>query len=147
MPWWGWLAAGAALLVVEMFILDVQFYLVFLGISAALVGLAGLAGIDLPQWAQWLSFAVLSLVTMISFRRRLYQMVRERTGAVEERLTVGDRVSIPQHLPPQGSCRVQYAGTTWTARNIGDVPIEAGEEAAIASVDGLTLQVRAAQPV
>lgn len=144
MPWWGWLVAGAALLAVEMFIVDVQFYLVFLGLAAALVGLAGLFGIDLPTWAQYLAFAVLALVTMISFRRRLYRLVRERTGAVEERLTVGDRVSIPQHLPPQDSCRVQYAGTTWTARNIDEQPIAAGTEAVIASIDGLTLQVRAA---
>lgn len=143
MPWWGWLVAGAALLAVEMFILDVQFYLVFLGLAAALVGLAGLFGIDLPVWAQWLAFAVLALVAMVSFRRRLYRLVRERTGAVEERLTVGDRVAIPQHLSPHDSCRVQYAGTTWTARNIDEVPITVGTEAIIASVDGLTLLVRA----
>ena len=43
MPWWGWFVLAAALLAVELFVIDAQFYLVFLGVSAALVGLLGLA--------------------------------------------------------------------------------------------------------
>ena len=54
MPWWGWLILGIGLLGVEMFVVDAQFYLVFIGVAAALVGLLGLTGIALPQWAQWL---------------------------------------------------------------------------------------------
>ncbi len=45
MPSWGWLVVGIGLLGVEMFVIDAQFYLVFLGASAALVGLLGLAGL------------------------------------------------------------------------------------------------------
>lgn len=142
MPWWGWLVAGAVLLAVEMFVIDAQFYLVFLGISAALVGLIGLAGIGMPEWAQWLVFAALALITMVSFRRRVYQLVRGRTGAVEERLTLGDRVVIPMRLEPGQSCRVDYRGSSWTARNIDEVGIDAGNEAVISRVDGLTLHVK-----
>jgi inner membrane protein len=142
MPWWGWLVAGAVLLAVEMFVIDAQFYLVFLGISAALVGLIGLAGIGMPEWAQWLVFAALALITMVSFRRRVYQLVRGRTGAVEERLTLGDRVVIPMRLEPGQSCRVDYRGSSWTARNIDEIGIDAGNEAVIFRVDGLTLHVK-----
>ena len=142
MPWWGWLVAGAVLLGVEMFVIDAQFYLVFLGISAALVGLVGLAGMGMPEWAQWLVFAALALITMVSFRRRVYQLVRGRTGAVEERLTLGDRVVIPMRLEPGQSCRVDYRGSSWTARNIDEVGIDAGNEAVISRVDGLTLHVK-----
>jgi len=144
MPWWGWLVAGAILLAVEMFVLDAQFYLVFLGVSAAIVGLLGLAGINLPEWAQWLTFAVLALVTMVSFRKRVYQLVRGRTGVVEERLTLGDRVTVPVRLEPSQTCRVDYRGSSWTARNVDEVAIEAGREAIIARIDGLILMVRAA---
>jgi hypothetical protein len=142
MPWWGWLVAGAVLLAVEMFVIDAQFYLVFLGISAALVGLIGLAGMGMPEWTQWLVFAALALITMVSFRRRVYQLVRGRTGAVEERLTLGDRVVIPMRLEPGQSCRVDYRGSSWTARNIDEVGIDAGNEAVISRVDGLTLHVK-----
>jgi membrane protein implicated in regulation of membrane protease activity len=48
MPWWGWLIVGEALLGAEMFVIDAQFYLVFFGIAAALVGLAGLTGLVIP---------------------------------------------------------------------------------------------------
>ncbi|HMN46181.1 MAG TPA: NfeD family protein [Povalibacter sp.] len=143
MPWWAWLILGVGLLGVEMFVIDAQFYLVFLGISAVVVGLFGLAGVATPDWAQWLIFSVLAVVTMVAFRRRLYQLVRARSGHVEERLNVGDRVLVPVRLEPGQSCRVDYRGSSWTARNADTHVIEAGREAAIAQVDGLTLQVRA----
>lgn len=143
MPWWMWLAAGAVLLAIEMFVIDAQFYLVFLGVSAALVGLLGLAGITMPDWADWLVFAALSLIAMVSFRRRLYEIVRGRTGHVEERLTLGDRVTVPVRLEPSQTCRVDYRGSSWTARNVDETAIEAGREAIIARVDGLVLLVRA----
>lgn len=143
MPWWGWLVIGIGLLGVEMFVIDAQFYLVFLGISAVVVGLIGLSGVTLPEWTQWLTFAVLSLATMVTFRRRLYELVRYRSGHVQQRLTVGDRVLIPDRLDPGKTCRVEYRGSTWTARNIGPDVIEAGKEAVIVTVDDLTLQVSA----
>jgi len=143
MPWWAWLVLGIGLLGVEMFVIDAQFYLVFIGLSAAIVGLLGLAGIDLPNWAQWLIFSALALVAMLAFRRRLYEMVRNRAGKVDERLTVGDRVVIATRLEPGQSGRVDYRGSSWTARNTGSVPIDAGREAVIAEVDGLTLHVKA----
>jgi len=62
MPWWAWIVLGIGLLAVELFFVDAQFYLVFIGLSAAAVGLLGLAGVHLPEWSQWLAFAVLALV-------------------------------------------------------------------------------------
>ena len=143
MPWWAWLVIGIGLLGVEMFVIDAQFYLVFLGAAATIVGLLGLAGVTTPEWAQWLIFSILSVATMLAFRRRLYELVRLRSGHVEERLTVGDRVLVPVRLEPGQSCRVDYRGSSWTARNVDASVIEAGREAAIAQVDGLTLQIRA----
>jgi membrane protein implicated in regulation of membrane protease activity len=144
MPWWGWLVVAALALAVEMFVFDAQFYLVFFGISAAVVGLLGLSGVNLPDWAQWLTLSVLAVVTMVTFRKRAYELVRLRTGHVEERLTVGDRVTVPVRLEPSQTCRVDYRGSSWTARNVDERPIEAGREAIIARVDGLILLVRAA---
>ncbi len=70
MPWWAWLVLGIGLLGVEMLVIDAQFYLVFIGLSAAVVGLLGLAGVDLPDWMQWLLFSALAIVAMIAFRKR-----------------------------------------------------------------------------
>jgi hypothetical protein len=142
MQWWGWLVLGAVLLGTEMFVLDAQFYLVFLGVSAFVVGLLGLAGVNMPEWAEWLAFAAFAIITMLAFRQRIYQLVRNRTGVVEERLNLGDRVTVPVRLEPGQVCRVDYRGSSWTARNSDQQSIEAGHEAVIVQVDGLTLHVR-----
>jgi membrane protein implicated in regulation of membrane protease activity len=143
MAWWAWMIVAAISLAFEMFVLDAQFYLVFFGISAAIVGFLGLVGVNLPDWAQWLSLSVLAVVSMLTFRKRAYDLVRNRTGHVEERLTVGDRVTVPVRLEPSQTCRVDYRGSSWTARNVDETAIEAGREAVIARVDGLVLLVRA----
>ncbi len=62
MLWWHWMVLGAVILGAELLAIDAQFYLVFLGVSAALVGLAGLVGISMPEWVQWTTFATLSLI-------------------------------------------------------------------------------------
>lgn len=142
MPWWGWLIVGVGLLGAEMFLVDAQFYLVFLGVSATAVGLIALAGPTIAEWMQWLVFAALSIVTMVAFRRRLYSLVRGRGGAVQERITPGDTVIVPVRLEPGRTCRVDYRGSTWTARNVDDRPIEAGAEASISGVQDLTLHLK-----
>ena len=144
MPWWLWLVVGVGLFGVEMFVIDAQFYLVFLGAAAAIVGLLGLSGLALPDWAQWLTFAILAIAAMLAFRRRIYELVRSRSGHVEERLTLGDRIVVPVRLEPGQTCRVDYRGSSWTARNIDEHALEAGREALISQVDGLTLQLKAA---
>ncbi len=142
MPWWGWVIVGAALLASEMFLVDAQFYLVFLGLSAAVVGLLGWAGVEMPVWGQWLTFGALSLISMFEFRQRVYLRVKGRTGLVEERVTLGDRVLVPTALAVGETCRIDYRGSSWSARNVGEQPIEAGKEAVIAHVEGLTLHVK-----
>ncbi|HEY0943121.1 MAG TPA: NfeD family protein [Steroidobacter sp.] len=144
MPWWGWMIVAVLALAIEMFVFDAQFYLVFFGISAALIGLLGLSGVNLPDWAQWLALSIFAVASMVTFRKRAYELVRQRTGHVPERLTIGDRVTVPVRLEPSQTCRVDYRGSSWTARNVDERPIEAGREAIIARVDGLTLLVRSA---
>src|SRR4029077_16894554 len=110
------LVVGIGLLGVEMFVIDAEFYLVFIGASAVLVGLLGLAGVSLPDSLQWLTFAALAIVTMVAFRRRLYERLRRQQAPVEERITTGDLVLVSTRLEPGQSCRVDYRGSSWTAR-------------------------------
>jgi membrane protein implicated in regulation of membrane protease activity len=141
MSWWGWCIIGTLLLAAELFAVDAQFYLIFIGVGAIVVGLIGLVGIDLPDWAQWMTFAVLSVAAMLTVRRYLYEKLRRRaTGVVDT--DVSQRVRITEELAPGKTLRVEYRGTGWTALNVGDRLIPAGEEVRIESVDGLTLRVR-----
>jgi len=142
MTWWSWMVLGAVLLAAELFAIDAQFYMVFLGVSAALVGLAGLFGLDMPEWAQWMAFASLSLIFFFTFRRSLYQKIRGGAVGFRETLT-GSTVNVAADLAPGAETRIDYRGTKWTAKNIGNDTIAGGSKAKVVKADGLTLHVEA----
>ena len=140
MTWWSWMILGAVLLCVELFAVDAQFYLVFLGLSAAIVGFAALFGISDPAWGQWLAFAVLSLFFFSTFRRTLYQKIRAGGEAYRDSIT-GATVKILDTLEPGSDGRTEYRGSKWTVRNVGTETIAGGSRATVVQVDGLTLHV------
>jgi membrane protein implicated in regulation of membrane protease activity len=142
MTWWAWLVLGAVLLGAELFAVDAQFYLVFLGVSAALVGLAGLFGIVLPEWGQWLAFAVIALFFFLAFRRTLYTKIRGGGEEYPDSLA-GESVLVAEDLATGEDARTEYRGTKWTIRNVGQTTIAAGSRAKVVEVDGLTLNVEA----
>ena len=141
MSWWGWMVIGILLLAAELFAVDAQFYLVFLGASAVVVGLALALGIALPVWLQWIVFGVLALACMFTVRRKLYYMLRGHAPDVSAS-AVGQTLQIPQELPPGGSCRTEFQGSTWNALNVDETSMAAGTVAKIDRIDGLTLHVR-----
>lgn len=142
MTWWSWMVLGAVLLGAELFAIDAQFYLVFLGISAALVGLGSLLGIVMPEWAQWLAFAVLSLTSFFTFRKSLYKKIHGSTVGFSNNLT-GDSIDMEADLAVGGESRVEFRGTKWTVRNVGRETIKGGSRASVVKADGLTLHVEA----
>lgn len=138
MQWWAWIVVGAVLLGAEMFFIDAQFYLVFVGAAALVVGAGTLAVPGLSVWIQWVAFLGLAVFAMLTFRRRIFERVRRGLPAVRGGPT-GDSVVLAQALPPGESCRIEYRGTTWNAVNGGRAGIAAGGRARIARVEGLTL--------
>jgi membrane protein implicated in regulation of membrane protease activity len=140
MQWWAWIAVGAILLGSELAFVDAQFYLVFVGASAFAVGFLALAGLQLAVWLQWLIFAVLSLVSMFTFRRRIYERMRRSLPAMKSG-PAGETLTLAAALPPGETCRVEYRGSSWSAINGGHSVIAAGARARIERVDGLTLVV------
>lgn len=140
MQWWQWAVIGVLLLSAEMFLIDAQFYLVFLGVAAIVVGLIDWFGASLSGVAQWLLFALLALVSLVIFRGRLYRYLRKSAGTVPELLNVGDLVQLPAALAPGESCRIEYRGTSWTARNVDQQQLNG--EVTIARIEGLTLLVQ-----
>jgi len=140
MTWWGWMIIGAILFGAELFAVDAQFYLVFLGLSAALVGLVGLAGADIQEWAQWLLFAALSLVSMFTFRKSLYEKIRGSEVNYKEGVT-GDLVEIRSDLAPGASGTLEFRGSVWNVKNVGSRPITAGTKVVVIRTEGLTMHV------
>jgi len=142
MAWWSWCILGVVLFGVELLALDAQFYLVFAGLAAVLVGLLGLVGVELSVTAQWLLFAALSITAMFTLRRPIYAKIMNKPFS-NVSTDLDQRVVLPQELPPGKSCRIEYRGTGWTALNSGDQVIPSGGAARIESIEGVTLRVRA----
>jgi inner membrane protein len=140
MQWWAWIVVGAILLGAEMAFIDAQFYLVFVGASALIVGFLAAVGLDLADWLQWLIFAVLAATSMFTFRRRIYERMRRGLPAMKGG-PAGEIVTLPTALPPGETCRLEYRGSSWSAINGGKAEIAAGSRARIERVDGLTLVV------
>ena len=140
MTWWAWMILGAVLFGAELLAIDAQFYLVFLGLSAAIVGLLSLFGLGLPEWGEWLLFAALALISMFTFRQALYAKIRGNVPGFRDGVA-GDFVELPEGLESGQSTRTSFRGSTWTVVNDGSEPIAGGQRAAIVRSEGLTLYV------
>ena len=142
MTWWTWMILGAVLLGAELFAVDAQFYLVFLGVSAVLVGFATMFGLTIPEWGQWLAFALLSLFFFFTFRRTLYAKIRGGGDGYRDSIA-GESVHILDDLEPGADGRTEFRGTKWTVHNAGSTRIQGGTRVTVTQVDGLTLHVSA----
>jgi membrane protein implicated in regulation of membrane protease activity len=131
---------GAILFGAELAFVDAQFYLVFVGTAAILVGLLGMT-LAIEQWAQWALFAILSTGSMLLFRDRIYRMVRGHPPEVRKGPS-GDELTLPAALAPEESCQTEHAGSFWTVQNDSEVVLPPGCRVRIVRVQGLTLLVR-----
>ncbi|MEY4375755.1 MAG: hypothetical protein RJB26_305 [Pseudomonadota bacterium] len=134
-----WIILGAALLALELLLIDAQFYLVFLGLAAISTGGLLLLGAPLSSPADWLLFGVLALAFTFGFRRRVYAALKTRHGAgLAAPFSSG--TAVPSVLiAPGKEGPVQHNGSPWTGRNVGTLPLEPGEPAQLQGRDGLVL--------
>jgi membrane protein implicated in regulation of membrane protease activity len=143
MAWWLWIVLGAALLAAELFLVDAQFYLVFLGAAAIVVGFADVAGLGGPNWVEWLGFAALSVALLMAFRERLRAKLRPAGSGFRDTL-VGETGVARETLAPGARGGAELRGTTWTAHNLGPEAIPAGARLVVERSEGVVLHVRRA---
>ncbi len=140
MTWWAWMILGAFIFGAELVAIDAQFYLVFLGLSAALVGALGAVGVVMPESVQWLLFAAFSLISMFTFRKTLYEKIRGNAPGFHAGVA-GDLLEIPEDLDAGQTTRASFRGSNWTVVNEGTGAIARGEKVRIKRSEGLTLYV------
>ena len=142
MQWWSWIVGGAILLGAELAFVDAQFYLVFIGGAALLVGMLGVAGFDLAPWLQWLLFSLIAVASLLGLRRRIYAKLRGSLPTFVGGGIVGETVHLPVALEAGAECRLEFRGSTWDAVNADAAPLMAGGNARIERVEGLKLYLR-----
>lgn len=133
---------GVILFGAELAFIDAQFYLLFVGSAAIVVGLL-VASTAVVQWAQWALFAILSIGSMMLFRGRIYRSLRGHPPEVHAG-PIGGVLTLPAALTPGESCQTEHAGSFWTVQNDSAEPLPSGVRVRIVRVQGLTLLV---QPV
>jgi len=140
MTWWYWLLLGLILAGAEM-TAPGDFFLLFFGIAALVVG--GLAGFELvvADWLQWLLFSVIAVVSLLLFRPPLIRMSREQKSHPVDTM-VGEAAVLLEDLPAGQTGKAELHGSTWSARNAGEAPLHKGQRATVAKVDGLTLWLK-----
>jgi inner membrane protein len=140
MSWWVWLLVGLGLLGFEM-LTPGGFFVLFFGLGALVVGaLAGL-GLTEPVWLQWLLFSLLSVGSLLIFRRRLLAWLQSPEGAAVGTL-VGDVAVLLDDLPPGAVGKAELRGTAWSVRHDGTETLPRGRRCRVERVDGLMLSVR-----
>jgi len=143
MAWWIWVVLGAALLAAELFLIDAEFYLVFLGAAALAVGFGDAAGLGGPAWVEWLAFAAIAVLLLAGFRGRLYAKLRPAGAGFGDSL-VGETGVAREALAPGARGNAELRGTTWTAQNVGADAIAAGARFRVERSEGVVLHVRRA---
>ncbi|ROV62051.1 NfeD family protein [Vibrio ponticus] len=134
---WHWIGLGLALLAAEL--LGAAGYLLWLGISALLVGVI-LTWLPISWQLQWVSFGVFSLTTTwLWWRRQLKsdrQSDEQRELNQKSKQLIGQTVQLEYDLPA-GRSRIKIADTTWSA--FSDHPLPAGTLVEVTAIKGIVL--------
>lgn len=140
MPWWAWIVFGAVLLGAEV-VLSTDFYLVFFGAAAILVGLLGLGGVALPVWSQWLLFAAAAVAGLVLYRNRLRERLSRPDRELDEQV-VGELAVARGAIAAGSTGKAELRGTVWNAENVGDRGLADGDPCRVDAVDGLKLRLK-----
>ncbi|MCY4188595.1 MAG: NfeD family protein [Bryobacterales bacterium] len=142
MDWWIWALAGCALLALEM-VSPGGFYVFFFGIGALAVGMLAALGIAETAWVQSILFTVVTVVSLLSFRRPILRRMRAHAPAGEVDTLVGASAVAQDEIGPGERGKAELRGSIWNARNAGQTAIARDQVCSVERVDGLTLWIRA----
>ena len=141
MAWWVWALAGLGLLAVEV-LTPGGFFVLFFGLAALVVGLLVAIGVGGPPWVQWLMFSVLSVVSLLMFRRRLIDYFKAGETGVGVETLIGEAGVLLDDSAPGALGKAELRGTVWTVRNADTRALPRGRRVRVERVEGLTLWVR-----
>jgi inner membrane protein len=140
--WWMWLLAGIALLGIEI-LTPGGFFIIFFGAGALAVGLLALVGWQPGVPVQGLVFLALSVISLLLFRKPLMERFQRSIPQKQVDSLVGETAVALEEIPAGGMGKAELRGSSWTARNLGDTPIQQKQRVRVERIDGLTLDVRA----
>jgi inner membrane protein len=140
MPWWAWIVVGIGVLLGELATTG-TFSMFFFGVSAVVVGLLVAAGALPSETWQWVFFVVLSVILVLN-RRPLLKCLPSKKSSADTYSLVGSRGEAAEFIAPGAQGKVAAGGSSWSAKNIGSEPLEAGDPFEVVGINDLTLSVK-----
>jgi hypothetical protein len=140
LPWWQWLALGLVLVLLEM-AASGGFYVIFFGVAALAIGALRLFDLAGPLWMQLLLFSVLSVGSLLLFRKPVIRWLKLDAGKADVDTLAGEIATPLEAIPPGAVGRVELRGTVWTARNVSTIPVSRGVRCAVVRVERLMVLI------
>src|SRR5262245_32717092 len=138
MAWWHWIVVGLILVALEM-AASGGFYVIFFGIAAIAIGALNVLNIAGPLWFQILLFSVISVASMLFFRRPLLRWMNLDGPGQDVDSLVGQTAIPLEDIAPGAVGRAELRGTTWTARNRAPESLHKGQRCTVIGVDRLMI--------
>lgn len=137
-----WICLGFLLILLELVIPG--FIVFFFGVGAIVTGLL-LWLFPLPAVAQLLIFAVLSVASLVIFRRMMPEIFCGSSRKIAElppddEEPAGKTVQVVEAITPETPGKIDFEGSLWTAAS--EAPHPAGAVVTIVRRDNLTMIVR-----
>jgi membrane protein implicated in regulation of membrane protease activity len=143
MAWWVWIVGGVLLCLAEM-ATPGAFYLLFFGVAALVVGVLAWVGLVETTWVQFLLFSVVSIASLVLFRRMLTERLNPDEPTTKINTLENESGTALEDIPAHGTGKVEVRGSSWNAVNNGDTLIEKGQACLVERIEGVSLWVRSA---
>ena len=141
MHWWMWALAGLILLGAEL-MTPGGFFMLFFGLAALAEALLVGLGAGGPLWAQIACFSVLSVISLLGFRKKLMDRFKPPAGMeLGMADVVGGIVLAQGDIAPGAVGKAEFRGTIWQVRNSGAAAIAKDIRCRIGKVEGLMLHI------
>ena len=123
------------------------FWLVGVGVGAAVVAFLVAIGLASSAIVQWLVFAGASVAAVFGLRSAFGgQLASAESTRRDLADVIGEVVTVHADIPPAAIGSAELRGTVWRVRNLGAEGLAPGARARIESVEGVTLNVRRVEP-
>jgi membrane protein implicated in regulation of membrane protease activity len=140
MIWWHWILLGLMLAAIEL-LTPGGFFFLFFAIAALLLGALEVSGLLANDALQWGLFSVLSIASLVFFRKPLLEWM-DATERTDVDSLVGELAMPAGAIVPGGHGRAELRGSMWNVRNIDDAHVAPGERCRVVAVRGLELDIR-----
>jgi membrane protein implicated in regulation of membrane protease activity len=135
-----WMIIGLLMLVAEL--VSVVLVFIFFAVGGLLTALLAAMGLLPSLEYQIIAFSVISVVTLILFRKHAQKLLRAKRGKQEEyNEFVGETAMVIRDIPSNGSGKIYYRGAEWSATSNNHNLIEAGSKVIIQRAEGIVLIV------